>query len=66
MSSFNLLGCLELGVKWVVGGWCKPISVLSFGQAEQKLLRKPQVGKGIFTLLATTVLPALISALIPK
>jgi len=33
---------------------------------KRKILRKPQVGKGIFTLLATTVLPALISALIPK
>lgn len=35
-------------------------------KTKRKILRKPQVGNGIFTLLATTVLPALISALIPK
>ena len=33
---------------------------------KREILRKPQVGKGIFTLLASTVLPALISVLIPK
>ena len=35
-------------------------------KTKREILRKPQVGKGIFTLLATTVLPALISSLISK
>ena len=35
-------------------------------KAKRKLLSKPQVGRGIFTILATTVLPALISALASK
>ena len=35
-------------------------------KTKRKILRKPQVGKGIFTLLATTVLPALISSLLAK
>ena len=35
-------------------------------KTKREILRKPQVGKGIFTLLATTVLPALISSLLAK
>ena len=35
-------------------------------KTKREILRKPQVGKGIFTLLATTVLPALISSLLSK
>ena len=35
-------------------------------KTKREILRKPQVGKGIFTILATTVLPALISSLISK
>lgn len=34
--------------------------------SKRKLLSKPQVGNGIFTILASTVLPALISALASK
>ena len=34
--------------------------------SKRKILSKPQVGDGIFTILATTVLPALISALTSK
>ena len=34
--------------------------------SKRKLLSKPQVGDGIFTILASTVLPALISALASK
>lgn len=35
-------------------------------KTKRKLLSKPQVGAGIFTILASTVLPALISALTSK
>ena len=35
-------------------------------KSKRKLLYKPQVGHGIFTILASTVLPALISALASK
>ena len=35
-------------------------------KSKRKLLREPQVGNGIFTVLASTVLPALISALASK
>ena len=35
-------------------------------KTKREILRKPQVGKGIFTLLATAVLPALISSLLAK
>ena len=35
-------------------------------KTKRKILSKPQVGEGIFTLLATTVLPALISSLLSK
>ena len=35
-------------------------------KSKRKLLREPQVGNGIFTILASTVLPALISALASK
>jgi len=33
---------------------------------KRQLLSDPQVGNGVFTILASTILPALISALIPK
>jgi hypothetical protein len=33
---------------------------------KRELLSDPQVGGGVFTILASTILPALISALIPK
>ena len=33
---------------------------------KRKILSKPQVGRGVFTVLASTVLPALISALLSK
>jgi hypothetical protein len=33
---------------------------------KKEILKVPQVGKGIFSLIATTVLPALISALVSK
>lgn len=35
-------------------------------KSKRKLLKEPQVGNGIFTILASTVLPALISALASK
>lgn len=35
-------------------------------QKKRKILLKEQVGSGIFTLLATAVLPALLSAIIPR
>ena len=35
-------------------------------KSKRKLLSNPQVGHGIFTILASTVLPALISALASK
>jgi len=35
-------------------------------QRKRELLSDPQVGGGVFTILASTILPALISALIPK
>ena len=35
-------------------------------QRKRELLSDPQVGGGVFTILASTILPALIGALIPK
>ena len=35
-------------------------------ERKRELLSDPQVGGGVFTILASTILPALISALIPK
>ena len=35
-------------------------------ERKRELLSDPQVGNGVFTILASTILPALISALIPK
>ena len=35
-------------------------------RSKRKLLSKPQVGNGIFTILASTILPALISAIASK
>ena len=33
-------------------------------KTKREILSDPQIGKGIFTLLASTILPALISALV--
>ena len=35
-------------------------------KSKRRILRKPQVGNGIFSILATTILPALVSALTLK
>jgi hypothetical protein len=35
-------------------------------KTKRQILRKPQVGRGIFTVLATSVLPALLSSLLSK
>ena len=35
-------------------------------KSKRRILRKPQVGNGILSILATTILPALISALTSK
>ena len=74
---FNLLHqSLELGKdkKYRLKKKLKPIRVdvrklansrLSV-KTKRKLLSKPQVGDGIFTILASTIIPALISAIASK